>query len=160
MTQKVTTLEKLKDKKVLGIDYGEKVIGLACYHVGQDPFPTPYSRIIQSSQALQELKNIVLEEEIEVIVFGVPYFTDSSAGEMTLNLLKKAEEVKCFLPDKLDFYTQDETYSTQEAKDRMLNDPFGQGQVDLKKIDQVSAAIIIEYFLEKLSWFSVKNFSQ
>jgi putative Holliday junction resolvase len=48
----------------------------------------------------------------------------------------------------MEVYEQDETLSTQDAKNRMLNSPKYNFKIDLQKIDALSAAIILEDFMQ------------
>ncbi len=69
--------------KILGIDYGDKNIGLALAE--DDSIAVPYKVIKNSSLAevLVELKEIVKKEEIELLVIGMPYSLNSQENERT-----------------------------------------------------------------------------
>ena len=49
---------------------------------------------------------------------------------------------------EIPIFSVDETLTTFEAEERMKQDPRYNFQVDLKKIDELCAAIIIEEFLK------------
>lgn len=137
----------LYQKKILSIDYGSKVIGLACYHANRDPYPLSYGRVLYKSieQVLSELKIIISDEFIDIIVVGVPYLTDGTATKQTkqnLHFIKELEKIT-----NLPLYQQDETLSTYAAEERMKSSPAYNFKVDLKKIDEVSACIILEDFI-------------
>lgn len=139
--------------KTMCVDWGEKVIGLSLYEPGVHMI-CPAGRIITTKQWKSELMSRVQEESVSAIVFGVPFFTDSSIGEMSLNMINKALEFKEYFASRhspgsanLDFFTQDETYSTAEAKERMLASAVYNFKIDYKKIDELSAVIILEEFI-------------
>jgi len=137
-------------KQILGVDYGEKVIGLSTYRVGIEPFPLLFGRIIteQSDDIYEDFLRIIDEEFVDLVIWGVPYYTDGTESEMTKRVRNLGQQLQLKLPDTVEFFFQDETLSTFEAQERMKNDPRFNFQIDLKKIDALSASIIIESFLQ------------
>lgn len=138
---------QLNLKSLLAIDFGEKVIGLATYCVNRDPYPTPYGRIINKGLEVvkKELKRVVDDECIDMIIVGLPRLTD---GKET----KSTERARQFLQWVAQEFTQevceqDETLSTFEATERMKSSPRYNFSVDLTQIDAVSASIILEDFI-------------
>jgi len=71
---------------ILGIDFGEKFIGLASYCVNRDPYPTPYGRIQNKNEeyVLKELKRVISDESIDLIVIGVPHLLDGKKHPLPL----------------------------------------------------------------------------
>jgi len=134
----------------MAIDYGEKVIGLAAFTPGREPFPLSRGRIINKGfdDFIKQLSEIIEEDFTEVIVFGVPYLTDGTATDKSREMINKMNRLKEVFTD-IDFHIQDETLTTNAAKERMLNSPQYNFQIDLKKIDEVSAIIILEEFISK-----------
>ena len=137
-------------KSILCLDYGTKVVGLATYNSKRDPYPLPFGRIIYKSDDLliEELSKIIEEEGIDTLVVGVPYLTDGTPTKMTDRIMKFW--LKCqstFV--SLNHYTQDETLSSFEAKERMKNLPQYNFKINLKKIDELAASIILEDFVKK-----------
>lgn len=142
------SVESLKNKHILAIDYGRKFTGVSTYKVGIDPYPLGWGRIayVDDKQLQQELFQIIEDEFIDVLVVGVPYFTDGTESKLT-------KEIKAFInilknDFSIDVYEVDETLTTFEAEERMKNDPAFNFQVDLTKIDMVCAKIILEEFLK------------
>lgn len=138
-------------KHILAIDYGRKFTGVATHRVNIDPIIIPYGRIKFESdtQLIAALKEIIEEEFVEIVVLGVPHFTDGTESTMTKTVKKFGELLEASLD--LPFYLQDETLSTKEAEDRMSRDPRYNFQVDYSKIDAVAATIILEDFLDRSS---------
>jgi putative Holliday junction resolvase len=139
-------------QRILGIDYGEKVIGLALYAPGIDLNPYPFDKLVNQNQdqVFAALKKILENEEITTIIVGVPYLLDGKTTKMTNKIMdfsKKLKQVFSHLEVKL----QDETLTTFEAKDRMKQDPRYHFKVDLREIDSLCAAIIIEDFIKQTS---------
>ena len=143
----------LRNKRILAIDYGRKVTGVAQFHAGSDPFPIIYGKIIyQSDEQLQsEIIKIVEDEFIDILVIGVPYFTDGSESTLT-------KEIKGFIAKidaelEIPVLEEDETLTTFEAEERMKNDPAYNFKVDMKKIDELCAVIILEQFYKHMLHF-------
>lgn len=136
----------LRNKRILAIDYGRKVTGVAQFHAGSDPFPIAFGKIIYKSdeQLQSEICKIVEDEFIDILVIGVPYFTDGNESTLT-------KEIKAFIAQlntklEIPVYEEDETLTTFEAEERMKNDPAYNFKVDMKKIDELCAVIILEQF--------------
>ncbi len=142
---------KLKDfvnLSILAIDYGTRVIGTAKYTVGVDPYPLMLQKIIVKSneQIISELKTIIENESIDIIVIGIPYFIDGKESDQTKHNKNFAAILKKeFL--NLKIFEQDETLTTKEAEERMLNSPQFNFKIDRTQIDCMSAVIILEDFL-------------
>lgn len=151
MTNKnLIPLRDIHGQTLLGIDYGEKVMGLALFKVGIDPFPQPFDRIIvgQTPNIKEAIKAIADDEVVERIIVGLPHLTDGKESTMTLKVKTWAQELAAFM-EPLPIHLQDETLSTYEAEQRMKNDPRYNFKVDLQKIDALAASIIIEQFLQE-----------
>lgn len=130
----------------MGIDYGSKVVGTALYQLDRDPFALPYSRLVVKSeqQVMSELKQIVGDELIDLVILGVPYMVDGTETDLSRKIKFFGQQLGETL--KLPVYEQDETLSTFEAQERMKNSPRYNFKVDPKQIDSLCAAIILEDF--------------
>jgi len=142
----------LDHKGMLSVDYGTKVVGLATFCEGRDPYPLPFGRIIYKDDEtlITEIQNILRSEELNMIILGVPYLTDGQATKMTTKILNFAKKFEDQIPGT-PLFLQDETLSTFEAKERMKQMPQYNFKVDMKKIDELAAAIILEAFVEKIN---------
>lgn len=136
-------------KTILAMDFGEKFIGIASYCVNRDPYPTPYGRIqnVSPDYVIKELKRIIDDECIDLIVIGLPHLTDGKKTSTT----QKAQNFVNFIREHftLPIEEQDETLSTFEAESRMKASPRYNFQVDLKQIDAVAASVILEDFIRR-----------
>ena len=137
----------LHDKKIMAIDYGEKFIGLALFHVNRDPYPIPWERIqVKNKEAiLAQINSVIDEEFIDIIVCGIPYLLDGKSTSTTRKMEQFSSELRDYLP--IPVYTQDETLSSFSAQERMKNSPRYDFKVDYTKIDSESACIILEDFI-------------
>ena len=136
-------------KTILAMDFGEKFIGVATYCVNRDPFPTPFGRIANkgSEIVLKELRRILDDECVDLVVIGVPHLIDGKATSST-------ERARSFIhlvreQISLPVEEQDETLSTFEAESRMKNSPQYNFRVDLSKIDAIAACVILEDFIRR-----------
>ncbi|MFT6068219.1 MAG: putative Holliday junction resolvase [Bacteriovoracaceae bacterium] len=139
--------EKFAGKHLLSIDYGTKVMGLASFHMGRDPYPLCFGRIIYESdeESIKEIQAHIEENAFDILILGLPLYTDGTESEMTKRVRGFGELLK--QETSLRVYLQDETLSSFEAEDRMKNSPAYNFKVDMKKIDEVAASIILEDFL-------------
>ena len=140
--------QKFLNKRILSIDFGTKVIGTAMFCPGRDPFPYMSEKIIYKSheESIKTLKNLADNEDIDVVVIGIPYFLDGKESQNTINIKNFSQLLKMSLLDR-DFFEQDETLTTKAAEERMKNSPEFNFKVDPTKIDCLSATIILEDFI-------------
>ncbi len=136
-------------KRILAIDFGEKFTGIAMFTPGNEPYPTPYDRIrFKSDQQLaEEIFTLAKQEMVEVIILGVPRLTDGQETNMTKRVRMFLDVLRNKVSKDILIFEQDETLSTFEAKDRMKNSPQYNFEVDINKIDALSASIILEEFI-------------
>jgi putative Holliday junction resolvase len=141
--------DELNLKNIIALDFGEKFIGVASFCVNRDPFPSPFGRIANTSKeaVIKELKRIIDDEMIDLIVIGIPHLIDGKKTSTTA----KAEGFIQFIKEhfSLPIEEQDETLSTFEAESRMKNSPRYNFKVDLKQIDAVAASVILEDFIRR-----------
>ena len=142
-------MTQFKGKAIMAIDYGSKVVGTAKFCPGIDPFPLMLNKIVvkDESQVFKELELLINDESIEVIIVGVPYFTDGKESEQTKKNKAFAEKIRNKFSN-IEVYEQDETLTTKEAEERMKNSAEFNFKVDPTKIDCLSAVIILEDFLK------------
>lgn len=132
--------------KLLGIDYGRKVIGLAtCDALGM--LASPYGLLKRKSKRedFAKIQRIVAEIEAAEIICGVPlpapgYEGYSQADTVRLWAGRLAAVVT--VPIRL----WDETHSSEEAE-RMLHDV---GDYNRERIDDAAAAVILQSYLDSM----------
>lgn len=149
MTSMDSKIPKFSGKSILAIDFGKKFTGVASFKVGHDPYPLAYGRIEYKNEdyLLDQLNQIISDELIDIIVLGIPYFTDGTSSKLTKEIQKFGQTLQQKFKD-LSIFEQDETLSTFEAEQRMKSSPQYNFKVDLKQIDAVAATIILEDFLK------------
>lgn len=137
--------------KFIGLDLGTKTLGIAisdelyiAHGIENFTFKEGYYK-----KARDRLKEIILKNKVFNIVIGLPLQLDGQLG-------KRANSIKRFVEDfkkenqelEVNFYFQDERYSTMEAKERLENIGYNYKKVN-DKIDMMSAVIILENFLKE-----------
>lgn len=143
--------KKFINKNILCLDYGTKVIGMAQFTPGKDPFPLGFGRILvkNTQQVLEKIKKIVEEESFDIIIVGKPLHKDQNPSKMTQSVAIFFSQLQKFLPkDKgIEFYMHYEGLSSFEAKERMKHSPEYNFKINPKKIDEVAALVILEDFI-------------
>ena len=123
--------------KILGIDYGDRNIGLALAE--HNSIAVPYKVINNSKQEeiLLKLKEIIKEEEIELLIIGMPYSLNSKENERT-GITKKFIS---FLKDNLNLKIEiiNEQFTSKLYTKMGLRD----------NLDKYSATAILDTYLEQ-----------
>ena len=135
--------------KVIGLDLGTRTLGVAISD-RTNTIATFYANIRfmenDYESALTSLSKIMEEEEIQMIVLGLPKNMNNSVGESA----KRAYKFKDALEERfsLPVVMQDERLSTVEATHSLL--AFNLSRKKRKtKIDGVAATIILQTYLDK-----------
>ena len=130
-------------KNILAIDYGTKTIGLGIFCPGKDPFPLLYGKIVNETlpQIFEELAAIIDNEQVDIIVLGIPFLLDGQKTDMTQLVTEFGEKLKNNFP-ATKIFLQDETLSSYEAETRMKNSPKYNFKIDKDKLDALSPTII------------------
>ncbi|MFH1841059.1 MAG: Holliday junction resolvase RuvX [Candidatus Shapirobacteria bacterium] len=120
---------------LLGIDWGEKKVGLA---ISENGWIDSWG-IIETQKASAEIAQLCQERKIEKIILGRPEGRIVKAVEAFGKELKRA----IGLPLEL----QDETLTSQDAAVRMKE--VGKKQRERRVEDAFAAAVILEGYLER-----------
>ncbi len=108
--------------KVLGVDYGDKKIGLAISdELGMVTAKLPVLHIHKKEDKIDGIFSIVRELSPSVILFGIPYGSDGKETVQSIKIRKFIEEIDSKLTKKLKknkpiIKTWDESFSTKEAE--------------------------------------------
>ena len=123
---------------LLGLDYGEKNIGLAVADENSK-MSLPYKVLINKGEdfVLQELKKIIIEEKISKIIIGLPLSLSGKDNKKTA----ETREFSVFLAKNLDVPVEmrDERLSSR------LADTLAQGAKGSRDIG--AAMVILEDYL-------------
>ncbi|HBC42973.1 MAG TPA: Holliday junction resolvase RuvX [Pseudanabaena sp.] len=134
---------------VLGLDVGRKRIGVAgCDRLGISVHGI--TTIIRKSwqDDMAELRSLILERNIDILVIGLPYNMDGSLGYQAKQVQKFANGAAKHLGINVEFV--DERLTSYEAEEMMRSQ--GISTRDNKAmIDRKAAAIILQ------QWLSLKR---
>lgn len=144
---------KVKPKRLLGIDYGMRRLGLALSDERQ-VIATPLETLEGEQKTEQTIAKLLafvtqlqqkLQCEIEEVVIGLPLMMSGKTGFL-------ADEVKHFVEvfsqsTSLPIRTWDERLTTVQAERSLREGPFTRKKRS-KLVDKVSAAIILQNYLD------------
>lgn len=134
-------------RRILGIDYGSRRIGIA--------LSDPLQIIAQSLETIENnkmfferLKEIIQKEQVELIVVGMPF---NLKGEKA----QKAQEVEKFIAHlkkevEIEVFTWDERFTSSLAQTSLvqMGTKKKQRREEKGRIDAMAAAIMLQGFLD------------
>jgi putative holliday junction resolvase len=135
--------------RILGIDYGDKNIGLA---VSDELFMTARTlgtyRVKSQPEDKCYFKNLKKKYDIGRIVVGLPFHMNGSEGTRAEKTRQFGDWLKSFLDIPLIYW--DERLSTWEAQQHLREKKINPKHWKNKE-DAISAAVILTSYLEKLT---------
>ena len=134
--------------RILAIDYGLKRTGIAV----TDPLQIIVSPLttIPTKELFDYLKEYLSLEKVELIVFGDPKHADGQPTHVSDKVHKFAKFLNKELP-KIPIEFEDESFSSVEAMQTILLSGAKKKKRREKGIlDKVSAAIILERYLQRI----------
>ena len=131
------------EEEILGLDYGEKRIGVSISRLNKK-MAIPHS-IIQYRDievAFDKIKKITENNNIKLIVLGIPKTLKNEIGFKAKEVLSFKEKLSKNI--KIDVELEDERLSTVQALNSIDRNSKN------KYVDDSSATIILNNYLEKL----------
>ena len=136
--------------RILGLDYGDKTIGIAV----SDPLGWTAQGVeiirrdnpAEYKKSLKRLSELVDEYNPEVIVMGYPKNLDNSEGERCIKTKAFAERIEKRFP-KVDLVFWDERFSTIAAE-RALREAELSHEKRKSVIDKMAAVHILQGYLD------------
>ncbi|MEY2833046.1 MAG: hypothetical protein RLZZ574_2305 [Cyanobacteriota bacterium] len=145
----------MKKVAALGLDVGRKRMGVAgCDGTGLIATGLITIRRTSWAEDIRQLKEIVAEREIEILVIGLPYRLDGTLGSQAKQVQKFAERISRIL--QLPFDYVDERLTSVEAEAQLK----AQKQFSTRNkgaIDRRAAAIILQQWLDARRSERVEN---
>ena len=134
-------------KRILGLDHGERRIGLALsdpLQIIAKPFKTIDVKLIDN---LYDLINDIIDEyNIEIIVVGLPITLKNEDSIQTNKVLKFVELLKENVKIKIELY--DERLTSQIAKKSLIMQGVKTGH-NKEDIDKIAAAVFLQNYLDE-----------
>jgi len=133
--------------RILGIDFGTKRIGLAV----TDPlkiFASPL-KTIKNHEFDQFLDEFMKTESVEEFVVGFPLQMNNQPSKSVKYLNPFIKKIKKLFPDK-PVHLVDERFTSGMALKTIINGGVSKkGRQDKSLVDKISAAIILQSYLDK-----------
>ena len=148
MTNNSDLIAKLHTSQILvGLDLGEKTIGIAV----SDQSLIVATRLKTISRKgiikdLIKLSEILKEYNIGGFVIGLPISLDGKENQQTSKVIKMGDEIKNYFVVPIDYF--DERFSSDVIFKEMRKANLSRSKIK-NKIDQQSAAYILQGYLEK-----------
>ena len=133
--------------RVLGIDLGSKRIGIATSD-RSGTIATPYTVLLRCGTMGGDHRNIekmVVEEEAEAVVVGLPLNMDGSEGKAAQAARVEASRMATVVG--VPVHVHDERLTTVEA-DRVLMEQKMNAQARRRVVDKVAAAVMLQSWLD------------
>ncbi len=135
--------------RILGIDYGEKRIGLAISDpLGLTAQGLPTIERVNGEDYLQKLADVIKEKGVSRIIVGLPKSMNDTIGKKAEEVLEFVEILKSHL--NLPVVTVDERLTTVRAYKAMSETKMSLRKKQ-KKVDMISAQFILQSYLDKLA---------
>lgn len=133
--------------RALGIDPGTKRVGLAVSD-SSGTIASPLTVLVRSRSRqhdLAEIARVASEEEVDVIVVGLPLNMDGSRGSSAQAAADLARRLASVTDVPVELH--DERLTTVTAERSML-DAGLRGQDRRQRVDKVAAAVMLQAWLE------------
>ena len=155
-------IERLITSQILvGLDIGYKTIGIA---VSDRSFTiaTPLNTVSRkgTKKDLPKIKEFLNEYNIGGFILGLPLSLDGNENEQTVKIRKFSIDLQSFFSVPFEFW--DERYSSDIIFKELRKSDFSSSKIK-KKLDQQSAAYILQGYLDKYRntlWISLHILTQ
>ena len=137
------------NKRLMGLDYGSKTIGVAISDelgMAAQPIETiERSGENKLRKSLARISEIVKEKNIQKIVVGLPVNMNGCCGERAARTLEFVKKLKTRVD--IPIVMQDERLTTVEA-DEILSESGVKKEERKRYIDSIAASIILREYME------------
>lgn len=131
-------------RRVLGVDYGTKRVGLAISDgIGLTARPL---EVVERARLLGRIRHLAQEYELGTIVIGLPTGLSGNEGESARGAREMGRELSEALG--LDVVYVDERFTSKMAEGALLESGMKR-QVRKETVDKVAAAIILQTYLDR-----------
>lgn len=130
---------KAVSKSFLGVDWGERRIGISFSPDGEHIFPREHLTSQSTAEGIRNLCAYIQEEKVDEVVFGLPLTLRGQEGAMAKEIKKIASQIREKTGVAIHF--TDERHTTREAKTKEGSATFSR--------DSIAAHLILTAFLKK-----------
>jgi putative holliday junction resolvase len=143
-------VEQLPLGRILGIDYGERRIGVAV----SDPLQSIASSLVTLQRRgadfpVAEIAALVKEQDAVALVISLPLHMDGRIGESAEAALQMAHLLAGAV--SIPVFTQDERWTTTSAH-KSLHERGRKPSRQRDKVDQIAAAFMLQSFLDRINF--------
>ena len=132
------TIKEVVDRTVLGVDWGERRIGVAIKPAGQDwPIPKEVLHARNQDQAVAALRRTIADSGAEAVVVGLPVHPDGRQAAAIKRFCRRTRRNM----QGVRWFFVDERLTSETADSITIKD--GRGRPN----DDVAAALILETFI-------------
>jgi putative Holliday junction resolvase len=134
--------------KILGLDIGEKRIGIAISD--ELGYSAQGMRVMNRSgleDDLKAIKELIVVEQATEVVVGLPKNMDGSLGESAQKVLSFAKRIEEFI--SIPVILWDERWTTAEATRLLLDADLSRAK-RRKVVDKLAAVLILQGYLDSL----------
>lgn len=136
--------------RCLGLDLGSKTLGIAISdrtNMIASIYTTLYFKDENYQSLILPLKDIILKEDIDTLILGLPKNMNNTLGERALITLKFKEMLE--RETNLNVIMEDERL-TSVISNNVLIEANVSGNKRKKKVDGMAAVIILQGYLDKI----------
>lgn len=136
--------------RILALDYGKKRTGIAV----TDPLKIIASPLetIATREIFAFLERYTKTETVECIVVGMPLRSNNEETHVTRDVISLIDKLKEKFP-AIDVHSEDERFTSKMALDAAIASGMKKKDRQIKgNIDKISAAIILQSFLDRHSF--------
>lgn len=130
--------------KILGIDYGSKRIGLSV-SVPLMEMAVGYDVIEMNDSLSNNIKEIIIKENIESVVIGLPKRMDNTLGQSAQEVMKFSEELKKII--NIPVILWDERLTSKQAE-MLLRDVNLSHKDKRQQINITSAQLMLQSYMD------------
>ena len=137
--------------RYLGLDLGSKTLGISISDATlliASNLKTLYFNDENYDSLLEPLKEIVLEENIEKLVLGLPKNMDNTLGPRAMITLEFKEKIEKYLD--IEVIMEDERL-TSVISNNVLIEADVSRKKRKKKVDGMAAVLILQSYLDKIN---------
>lgn len=144
------SLQRIPSGRILGIDYGQKRVGLAISDPGQFLASTCDTMVHTNLSSLtQKILSIIKKNTVIAVVIGKPLHLKGEMSDMGKKTQRFAEYLEA--ASRLPTFFWDERWTTVSAEKLMIEKGLSPSR-HRDKVDQVAAAFLLQSFLDRLSY--------
>ena len=137
------------NKKALGIDFGLKRIGLSLSDDTQTiAFPFKYILNESLKKIISEIGEIIGEENIGLIVIGMPIGLKGKQTEISIKISEFIQELKNKIGEEITLAVYDERFSSVQAQKSLIEQNIKRKKRK-EKIDSVASTFILQSYLDR-----------